>query len=98
MRWNRSRGVRALFVLAAVSLISCAVASAGPGDSGPSAGAAPSSEFKVPVDYYKLANGLRVVLSPDHTAPTVCVAVYYRIGFRIEPRDRTGFAQLFEHM
>ena len=62
------------------------------------AAAAPAGEFKVPVEYYKLANGLRVVLSPDHTAPTVCVAVYYRIGFRVEPRDRTGFAHLFEHM
>ena len=41
---------------------------------------------------------MRVVLSPDHTAPIVCVGVYYRIGFRIEPRDRTGFAHLFEHM
>jgi zinc protease len=57
-----------------------------------------SAELKVPVEYYKLANGLRVVLSPDHTAPTICVAVYYHIGFRIEPRDRTGFAHLFEHM
>jgi len=38
------------------------------------------------------------VLSQDHTAPTVCVGVYYRIGFRIEPRDRTGFAHLFENM
>lgn len=55
-------------------------------------------EFHVPVEYYKLPNGLRVVLSPDHTAPTVCVGVYYHIGFRIEPRDRTGFAHLFEHM
>ena len=64
------------------------------------AGAAPpgEKEFRVPVEYYKLANGLRVVLSPDHTAPTVCVAVYYRIGFRVEPKDRTGFAHLFEHM
>ncbi len=61
--------------------------------------AAPAAdEFHVPVEYYKLPNGLRVVLSPDHTAPTVCVGVYYRIGFRIEPRDRTGFAHLFEHM
>jgi len=39
-----------------------------------------------------------VILSPDSTAPTVVTAVYYRIGFRIEPRDRTGFAHLFEHM
>jgi len=58
----------------------------------------PAANFHVPVEYYKLQNGLRVVLSPDHTAPTVCVGVYYRIGFRIEPRDRTGFAHLFEHM
>jgi zinc protease len=54
--------------------------------------------FQVPVEYYKLDNGLRVVLSPDQTAPTVVVAVYYNIGFRIEPKDRTGFAHLFEHM
>ena len=52
----------------------------------------------VPVTYYKLPNGLKVVLSQDRTAPTVVVAVYYKIGFRIEPRDRTGFAHLFEHM
>jgi predicted Zn-dependent peptidase len=56
------------------------------------------SAFKVPVEYYKLDNGLKVVLSEDHTAPTVVVAVYYNIGFRNEPKDRTGFAHLFEHM
>jgi zinc protease len=55
-----------------------------------------SVEF--PVTYYKLPNGLRVVLSPDSTAPVVTVAVYYKIGFRVEPKDRTGFAHLFEHM
>jgi zinc protease len=54
--------------------------------------------FTVPVSNYKLPNGLRVVLSQDSTAPTVVVAVYYRIGFRVEPKDRTGFAHLFEHM
>ena len=52
----------------------------------------------MPITYYKLPNGLRVILSPDTTAPTVVTAVYYRIGFRVEPRDRTGFAHLFEHM
>ncbi|RPI24114.1 MAG: insulinase family protein [Acidobacteria bacterium] len=54
--------------------------------------------FSIPVEYHKLSNGLKVVLSPDHTAPTVVVGVYYNIGFRIEPKDRTGFAHLFEHM
>jgi predicted Zn-dependent peptidase len=57
-----------------------------------------ADQFTVPVTYYTLPNGLRVVLSPDHTAPTVVTAIYYRIGFRIEPKDRTGFAHLFEHM
>lgn len=52
----------------------------------------------MPITYYKLPNGLRVILSPDYTAPTVVTAVYYRIGFRVEPRNRTGFAHLFEHM
>ena len=67
-------------------------------------GCTPSSEdaatgsFQVPVDYYKLDNGLKVILSQDKTSPTVVIAVYYNIGFRIEPRDRTGFAHLFEHM
>ncbi len=56
------------------------------------------SSFRVPVEYHKLGNGLKVALSQDKTAPTVVVAVYYNIGFRIEPRDRTGFAHLFEHM
>jgi zinc protease len=83
------RAARALAVLAAMILLCSSAASAGPGA---------AAEFKVPVEYYKLPNGLRVVLSPDHTAPTICVGVYYRIGFRIEPRDRTGFAHLFEHM
>src|SRR5262245_61122821 len=54
--------------------------------------------FTVPVEYHKLDNGLKVVLSKDPTAPTVVIAVYYNIGFRIEPRNRTGFAHLFEHM
>ena len=54
--------------------------------------------IKVPVTYYKLPNGLKVVLSPEHSAPLVTVAVYYNIGFRIEPKDRTGFAHLFEHL
>src|SRR5436853_7590716 len=64
----------------------------------PPAPSVASSGFTAPVVYYKLPNGLRVALSPDHSAPTVAVAVYYRIGFRVEPKDRTGFAHLFEHM
>ena len=56
------------------------------------------AKYTIPLEYYKLKNGLRVVLAPDTTAPTVLIGVYYKIGFRIEPKDRTGFAHLFEHM
>src|SRR6059058_603186 len=52
----------------------------------------------VPVVYYRLGNGLKVVVSEAHAAPTVTVAVYYGIGFRVEPKGQTGFAHLFEHM
>jgi zinc protease len=45
-----------------------------------------------------LANGLRVVLAPDRSAPVVGVAVYYDVGIRSEPQGRTGFAHLFEHL
>ena len=54
--------------------------------------------YTVPVEYHKLDNGLKIIFSQDKTTPIVTVAVYYNIGFRIEPRDRTGFAHLFEHM
>ena len=55
-------------------------------------------QLQVPVEYYKLKNGLKVVLSRDMTTPTAVVAVYYNIGFRNEPKDKTGFSHLFEHM
>jgi len=45
-----------------------------------------------------LANGLRVVLAPDRSAPVVGVAVHYDVGIRSEPEGRTGFAHLFEHL
>src|SRR5215208_1241849 len=60
--------------------------------------ASSSSSFSVPVVYRQLPNGLRVVVSENHEAPVVVVELMYRIGFRIEPRDRTGFAHLFEHL
>jgi predicted Zn-dependent peptidase len=53
---------------------------------------------KVAIEQFKLANGLRVVFSPDNAIPVVSVAVYYDVGSRNERAGRTGFAHLFEHM
>src|SRR6201990_1080688 len=47
---------------------------------------------------FTLANGLRVVLAPDRTAPVVGVSGHYDVGFRSEPEGRTGCAPLFEHL
>ncbi len=54
--------------------------------------------WKVPAVTRKLPNGLVVVVSEDHSAPTFGLCISYRIGFRLEPEGRTGFAHLFEHM
>ena len=53
---------------------------------------------QITIEHTTLPNGLRVVIAPDSTAPVVTVGVYYKIGFRLEPRGRSGFAHLFEHM
>ncbi|HEX8151435.1 MAG TPA: pitrilysin family protein, partial [Pyrinomonadaceae bacterium] len=53
---------------------------------------------QIAVERYTLGNGLRVVLSEDHSVPVVSVAVYYDVGSRNEREGRTGFAHLFEHM
>lgn len=64
----------------------------------PAAAQTATAKLQIPITYYTLPNGLKVVLSPDPAQATVTVSVYYGIGFRVEPRDRTGFAHLFEHL
>jgi predicted Zn-dependent peptidase len=66
--------------------------------SAPSSAPAPAPGLTIPIEQMTLPSGLRVVVSPNHTVPVVAVGVYYRVGFRIEPQGRTGFAHLFEHM
>jgi len=50
------------------------------------------------LETYELANGLRVVLNEDHSAPLVAVNLWYHVGSKNERPGRTGFAHLFEHM
>ena len=56
------------------------------------------NRLQIAIEHKKLSNGLHVVVAPDSTAPVVTVGVYYKIGFRLEPKGRSGFAHLFEHM
>ena len=59
---------------------------------------ASSDSIKIPFETYKLPNGLTVILSEDHTTPTVAVDVWYHVGSKNETPGRTGFAHLFEHV
>jgi zinc protease len=58
----------------------------------------PIKPLQIPIQQHKLDNGLRVVLSEDHSAPTYAIAVTYNVGSHDEHAGRTGFAHLFEHM
>lgn len=97
--------IRLLAVLGALTLAACGNGTDGPPaddpnttDTGTDTGNAMASGIEIDVSYHTLENGLRVVLSEDHTIPTATVAVYYGVGFRNEPQGRTGFAHLFEHL
>ena len=54
--------------------------------------------IRIPFKEFKLKNGLRVIMSEDHSAPTYSIDVTYNAGSRDERKGRTGFAHLFEHM
>ncbi|HEV8335766.1 MAG TPA: pitrilysin family protein [Candidatus Polarisedimenticolia bacterium] len=60
--------------------------------------AAHAARWQIPIEVKKFPNGLTVVVSQDHSAPTFGLCLAFRIGFRLEPKGRTGFAHLFEHM
>jgi len=64
----------------------------------PAAAAPKAAAWRIPTVVKKLPNGLTVVVSEDRSAPTFGLCIAYRIGFRLEPKGRTGFAHLFEHM
>jgi predicted Zn-dependent peptidase len=57
-----------------------------------------ADQWTLPVAVKTLDNGLTVVISEDHSSPTVGVSVVYHVGMRLEPSNRTGFAHLFEHL
>jgi zinc protease len=57
-----------------------------------------STVLSYPITERTLDNGLRVIVSSDHGAPSVAVNLWYDVGSRHEQPGRTGFAHLFEHV
>jgi len=81
---------RLAWSLAVVALVA-ATATAGYGKKENKAG-------YIEYEEHTLDNGLRVVLSEDHSVPIVAVNVWYHVGSSYEEKGRSGFAHLFEHM
>jgi predicted Zn-dependent peptidase len=75
-----------------------------------SAGAAPLSasdavaapalveQVAIPHSSFVLDNGLTVIVHTDRKAPVVGVSTWYNVGSKDEPKGKTGFAHLFEHL
>ena len=56
-----------------------------------------TDSVRLPIETFTLANGLPVALSPDHSAPSLTIAVAYREGYRTEAAGHEGIAHLAEH-
>ncbi|MBV8685661.1 MAG: insulinase family protein [Alphaproteobacteria bacterium] len=89
-------------LVSAVAAAPLAATSAGAQPAAASAAPAPLSQLvrqvDIPYQSFTLPNGLRVYVHEDHKAPVVAVSVWYHVGSKDEPRGKTGFAHLFEHL
>ncbi len=98
--------------LSAFALAACSGVPAAPptsaSASAPAAAASPATRpapladlvaaVDIPYETFTLDNGLTTIVHTDRKSPVVGVTVYYRVGSKNEPRGRTGFAHLFEHL
>ena len=56
------------------------------------------AEGLIPYEEFTLKNGLRVIVHEDRNTPIVSVGVWYHVGSKDEPRGKSGFAHLYEHI
>ena len=103
---NMSRKVTALLA-GIVGLTAGLSGLAAPANMADPSGASPSTQaslsklsesVRIPYETFTLPNGLRVLVHTDRKAPVVAVSVWYDIGSKQEPKGKTGFAHLFEHL
>jgi zinc protease len=88
---------RRLALLLATCIPTAAVAQAG---APPAAAAAPAAGAVQPIAFttHTLPNGLRVYALRDTATPNVSVQVWYDVGSKDDPKGRSGFAHMFEHL
>ena len=83
---------------AAVADLTAAIAPAVPAAPEPAPVSALVSEVAIPHSTFQLENGLTVLVHQDRKAPIVAVSTWYNVGSKDEPKGKTGFAHLFEHL
>ena len=101
----------ALSLLFALALAACSAQPRAPLASAPAKASTPApapaqlaplaelvKAVDIPYESFTLPNGLTTIVHTDRKAPIVGVTVYYRVGSKHEPRGRTGFAHLYEHL
>ena len=69
-----------------------------PASTGPAPVSALVEEVRIPHERFQLDNGLTVIVHTDRKAPVVAVSTWYNVGSKDEPKGKTGFAHLFEHL
>ena len=91
---------RLLAGLAAAPILAFSIlpASAQTGEAQPAAVSDLVKTVDIPFEAFTLENGLRVLVHTDRKAPIVAVSVWYDVGSKHEPKGKTGFAHLFEHL
>lgn len=57
-----------------------------------------AADIEIPYEKFELDNGLTVIVHEDRKAPVVAVSVWYKVGSKDEPKGKSGFAHLFEHL
>ena len=81
-------------IVSSIAVVALAALSAGTGYGKKGSG----GTGQISYEEHTLDNGLRVVLSEDHSVPVVAVNVWYHVGSANEEKGRSGFAHMFEHM
>src|SRR5215218_5098193 len=92
---------RVALLLASASLLAACATAPQTADAAPAEPAPVTAlvqEVSIPHEEFQLANGLTVLVHTDRKAPVVGVAMWYNVGSKDEPKGKTGFAHLFEHL
>jgi zinc protease len=95
---NCSRTFAALALATALSLPAPGLAQVVRTNPGSTPSTRTTAAPRLPLEKYKLKNGLEVILLEDHRLPLTAVNLWYHVGPANEKKGRTGFAHLFEHM